>query len=650
MTDSRPARLLRQPRVVIAGLGVVAALAVAAARAPGALEGQELLAYDLMVGARASLAAPRAPRVTIVSVDDADILRWGWPLTDALLAQALGRLREAAPSVIGVDLYRDIAYPPGEERLAAELREGPVIGAAKLAAGGRAAIPGPPALAGTERVGFTDFPLDPGAMVRRGLLYAEDGGETATSFGMQLALAHLAREGIVPRPGAHDPTSLVLGRATLVPFGADDGGYRRADAAGFQVMLDFRGGERPFPTVSLTGVLEGRVPRGHLAGRIVIVGIMAESVKDQFAIPLSRRTGEQQYGVVVQGEVADQVARMALDGDAPLRALPEAVELAWIAACALAAVALGWQVRGRWRSALANALGLAAIVAAALAAFLAGSLWIPVVAGLYAWAAGAFLAGVYASRFESAQRATALGLFSRYVPRSVAEDLWERREEVLSETGRPMPRRLTATVLFSDIEGFTTVSERLEAARLAAWLDDYLNAMAGEVARAGGVVDKFVGDAVMAVFGVPIAHEREEDQRRDARSAVECALAMRRALTGLNAKWRLEGLPEVRVRAGIHTGPVVAGSFGNAERLEYTVIGDTVNVASRLEGFDKTPVGDEGLRIHVSDETLARLEGRFEALPIGEVMLKGRDVPVRVHRLAGAAPSPPAPAGKGEGP
>jgi adenylate cyclase len=272
------------------------------------------------------------------------------------------------------------------------------------------------------------------------------------------------------------------------------------------------------------------------------------------------------------------------------------------------------------------------------------------VAALYAWVVGAFLSAVYASRFESAQRATALGLFSRYLPRTVAEDLWERREEILSATGRPTPRRLVATVLFSDIEGFTSVSERLEPARLAAWLDEYLNAMAGEVARAGGVVDKFVGDAVMAVFGVPIARESDAEQRLDARAAVECALAMREALKGLNAKWKAEGLPEVRVRAGIHTGAVVAGSFGNAERLEYTVIGDTVNVASRLEGFDKSPVdAREVLRIHASDATLALLEGRFAAVPMGEVMLKGKDVPVRVHRIAGAAQVPAAREGKGEG-
>lgn len=622
-------------------MGLAAYLGVAALRAAGALEHQELLAYDLMVAARASPTAPADSHVSIVAVDDADILRWGWPLSDAVLAEAIERLREAAPSAIGIDLYRDIAYPPGEARLALALRDESVIAAAKLATAGRTAIPGPPAIAGSGRVGFTDFPLDPGGVVRRALLYADAGGETLPSLALLLALRHLARERIVPRPGEDDPSHLALGRATFVPFEAHDGGYAGADAGGFQFVLDFRRGRRPFPTVPLTQLLEGRVPRERIAGRIALVGIVADSVKDQLATPLSRRSGEPQFGVVMHGEAADQLVRMALEGDAPLRVLPEWAEHAMLAACALSASVLGWTIRGRWRSAAVLALGLAGLAALAYAAFAAVPAWIPVAAALYAWALGAFLAAVYASHFESEQRATALGLFSRYVPRSIAEDLWERREETLSASGRPMPRRLVATLLFSDIEGFTAISERMEPAALAAWLDDYLNAMAAEVARAGGVVDKFVGDSVMAVFGVPIAHESAEAQRADARAAVACARAMRTALAGLNGRWKREGLPEICVRVGIHTGPVVAGSFGNAERLEYTVIGDTVNVASRLEGFDKSPVeARELVRIHVSDATLACLGDGVEALAIGEVRLKGKDVPVRVHRLSAPEGSP----------
>jgi adenylate cyclase len=622
-------------------MGVAAFLAIAGVRGLGALEDPELLAYDLMVVARAAKTPPGASRVALVAIDDADILRWGWPLTDALLARALERLQAGAPAMIGIDLYRDVPLPPGAERLAEALAAANLIAVAKLPSEGRTPIPGPPSLAGSGRVGFADFPLDPGGVVRRSLLYADADGETRPSFGLLLALGYLARRGILPQPGEADPAHLRLGRATLAPFEATDGGYAQADAAGFQLLLDFRRGEEPFPKLDLTTLLEGRVPPDALADRIVLVGITAESVKDQLAVPLSRRSGRPQYGVAVHGAAVDQLVRMALDGDVPPRVLPVAAELAWFALCALASAALGWNVRGRWRAAAGSVLALLAIAGLAVAAFVGASTWIPVVSGACAWALAAFLCAVYASQFEGAQRATALSLFGRYVPSRVAEDIWERREEMLSENGRPMPRRLVATVLFSDIEGFTSVSEKLDPPRLAEWLGEYLSAMAGEVARAGGVVDKFVGDAVMAVFGVPFPREREEEQRSDAQSAVRCALAMRAALSRLNQRWREEGLPEVRVRAGIHTGPVIAGSFGNAERLEYTVIGDNVNVASRIEGFDKSPVdAAELLRIHLTDATLERLEGRYATVAIGEVSLKGRDLPVRVHRLSG--PTEPA--------
>jgi CHASE2 domain-containing sensor protein len=179
-----------------------------------------------MVAARAGESAAGDARVTIVSIDDADILRWGWPLSDELLARAIGRLQEGAPAAIGIDLYRDVAVPPGGEDLAAALGAANLIGVAKLPSAGRTPIPGPPALEASGRVGFTDFPLDPGGVVRRALLYADTEGETQPSFGLLLALGYLARQQIGPQPGERDPGHLRLGRATLAPFEATTAGTR----------------------------------------------------------------------------------------------------------------------------------------------------------------------------------------------------------------------------------------------------------------------------------------------------------------------------------------------------------------------------------------------------------------------------------------
>ncbi|MCA9573539.1 MAG: adenylate/guanylate cyclase domain-containing protein, partial [Myxococcales bacterium] len=197
----------------------------------------------------------------------------------------------------------------------------------------------------------------------------------------------------------------------------------------------------------------------------------------------------------------------------------------------------------------------------------------------------------HAALRERADRATLMQIFSRHVSGDVANALWQQRDQFL-EGGRPRSQRLDATVLFTDLRGFTTVSERLDPQSLMDWLNEYMEAMANQVSAHHGIVDKYIGDAVMAVFGVPLARTSEAETRADARNAIECALGMERELARLNAHWRAAGLPEARMRVGIFTGPLVAGSLGSANRLNYTVIGDTVNTASRLESYDKS-VGAE---------------------------------------------------------
>jgi class 3 adenylate cyclase len=153
----------------------------------------------------------------------------------------------------------------------------------------------------------------------------------------------------------------------------------------------------------------------------------------------------------------------------------------------------------------------------------------------------------------------------------------------------------------------------------------------------GGVVDDYFGDGLKANFGVPFARVSEAEITDDARRAVSCALSMAEALESLNADYRERGLPNVAARIGIHTGPVVAGSIGSAERLKYTVVGDVVITAQRLEGTDRVPHDFERTpcRILVSDATRRHLDGSFRCEPQGVVPLKGKREEVVVHRVAG---------------
>lgn len=227
-------------------------------------------------------------------------------------------------------------------------------------------------------------------------------------------------------------------------------------------------------------------------------------------------------------------------------------------------------------------------------------------------------------------------LFSRHVSPEVAETVWREREQFMAH-GRLRPQRLVATLLFTDLMNFTTVSERMPPQAVMDWLNDYMEAMFEHVAEHHGVINKYIGDSIMALFGAPVARTDEADIKRDAINAVRCALAMNDSLMRLNHDWIDQGKPTVAMRIGIHTGPLIAGSLGSIERLEYTVIGDTVNTASRLESFDKTVHTPDPkhapCRILVGETTAQYLGDLFPLEYVGDVQLKGKTETTKVYHV-----------------
>jgi adenylate cyclase len=169
------------------------------------------------------------------------------------------------------------------------------------------------------------------------------------------------------------------------------------------------------------------------------------------------------------------------------------------------------------------------------------------------------------------------------------------------------------------------------------WLNEYIEAMAEQVVKHGGIINKYVGDAIMAIFGVPVARKTEAAIGKDAANAVNCALAMENKLVQLNSIWEERDLPNVGMRIGIFTGPLVAGSLGSADRLEYAVIGDTVNIASRLESFDKSGFDPDfktnTCRILIGEATYQYIADRFKAQRLGEVTLKGQESKTAIYRV-----------------
>jgi adenylate cyclase len=622
---------IRKPFITIISGGVLAFLLVAGLRYGDLLEVLELAAYDWFIRLVPKQAWENQ-RITVIEITEKDIKAVGrWPLSDETISRALKVLLRGNPRVIGVDVYRDMPVPPGSNELSRVFIENPrVIGIMTVGDRGIAPLA---AIKGTEQAAFGDIVVDPGGIVRRGLLFLDDGRNVFTSFALKMASVYLAAEGVDLRPDPMNPLHVRLRETTLKPFEGDDGGYRNADARGYQFLLDFEEAAKPFRTYSFSDLLSGQVPVEAIANRIVLVGVNAQSVKDHFFTPLSKgfTEGQQVSGIALHGQIAGQLLRFALEGTTPITSPTERQKAGWLLFWSVLGSLIGFTSRSARRFFLFIAGGLLLIILTACIAFTV-RWWVPLVPPALAFflAAGGITA--YVTGREKRERAALMQIFSKHVSKEVAEMIWQQRDQFL-DNGRPRSQNMTVTVFFSDLKGFTTVSEKMPPKELIDWLNTYMESMAGLIMKYGGVVDSYAGDGIKADFGVPLPRNGDEGIRMDAQNAVACALEMEQEMYRLNEIWGEKGLPEMGVRIGIFTGPVVGGLLGSSQRLKYTTIGDTVNIASRLESYDKEVGKDTLCRILIGDSTLNCLDGCYSSERIGEVSLKGKEQKIIVHRV-----------------
>ena len=239
-------------------------------RSTGYLENLEFLAYDWYIRMQPDVPLSPSP-VVIIGVTEDDIRSLGrWPISDKTMAKALNTLVRYGARVIGLDIYRDIKVPPGREILDAVFRENKnIIAVTKFGDNG---VPAPPAIKGTDQVGFNDILVDPGGIVRRGLLFLDDGKDFYYSFSLRMALQYLLAKDIVPQPSPINPQFVALGNTTIIPFEPNDGGYVRADARGYQFLIDYNKKLEPFVSFSLMSLLNGQVPSNELKDKVVIIG------------------------------------------------------------------------------------------------------------------------------------------------------------------------------------------------------------------------------------------------------------------------------------------------------------------------------------------------------------------------------------------
>ena len=661
-------KALRSAPVGSAAISLLTLGVLVGLRALGLLQRPELIFYDDFVRSRVDRAAAPDPRIVICGMTEEDLVKYGHPLDDAKLADLLDKIAAAGPCVVGLDIYRDLPEPRSGEfypKLEETLRRLDNVIAIERVPG----IKPPPALSDQpDRVAPNNIPIDSfpdlgyrlserfpkraggllkkrGAnpvtdICRRAYLFLEEGlPEPRESLALALARTYLEAHDIevalvdAPR-GA--PPLLRLGRTTFPRLTSNAGAYSGLLVGGYEILVDYRVPQE-YRTFSYGDVLENRLPAGALKDVIVIVGALTPSVKDAIATPVNPEL----RGAIAHAMIVNQLLRSAVDGESPTHWWSESGKIAWIGLCTLLGGALGMVLRSPWKLAPALALLLGAILFAGWEALL-HSLWIPITTP----AIGAFAAATFVTSLvvflEHSDRRVMRALFSRHISKEVLDVLWEERDQFL-DGGRLKPQRVTATVLFTDMKGYSTIAEDMDPAELMNWSNEYADGIASQVESHGGIVASYRGDAIMAVFGAPVPHTKEEDIDRDAIRAVECALAMRRELQSLNSVWAAQERPTVTMRVGIFTGPVVTGSIGSSQRLEYTALGDTTNTAARLESLGKELEDEDKITpctILIGDATLQRLGRRFVTKLIGSKRLKGKAREVIVHSVLSAAAQP----------
>lgn len=583
----------RVPMRVLAAAACAIAAVLVAAGFSGPWQRLELKGFDALTVATAPNASTFP--ITVVGVDEASFaqlkLQWPWPRS--LHARLLDELHKAGAAVVAFDMQLsepDRAGKKEDEALAGAIRaHGHVILASDLqyveSAHARQWMRVDPieAFRNAGAVsGFARVPLDRD-QVARGM------PREADAFWRQIALALLRLHPEIrfedPRPGA---------------------------------MIRYAGPIFTFQYVPYHQALDpSKLPPDLFKDQVVIVGWHVEASpnadtrpSDVFITPFTGTNGYFTPGP----ELHANILETALRGDAiyPVGPIPASAFVAGV-------VLLCAGLMRRWRPLVSGVAGLGVIGAIAAldwALFTRANLWLGS-AGAAASGAVAVYAcyGALAFLQERRRRAELRRAFGLYVSDEVVDHVMANREG-LALGGK----RRDITVLFTDLEGFTTLSERLDAEKVARILNLHFTGATRIVKSHGGTVNRFIGDAVMAMWGAPL-----EDSQQ-ARHAVLAAIEMQADVARLGGQLAAENLPAIRMRIGIHSCNAVVGNLGADDRFDYTAIGDGVNLAARLEGVNK--LYGTGILVSADTAAMAGLDARMR--PVDEVIVKGKSQPVAI--------------------
>jgi len=601
-TAAAPASRSLGRRAGVALGGVIAAFVVLVGLA-GLLQRTQWVAYHALFEARGALDRPTD--VVLVAIDEASLAELGaWPLPRAYYGRLVDGLREAGATTVGIDVtfVQPAPLPADDQAFAAALARWPgkVVLAATLqptvSAGhsGREAVLPRPELRAHAEAGVVDLPFD------------VDGG--VHSFD-RIHVAARAFEGF---DWAIARRHLGRGRSWL----DDTDGW----------LIDYAGPPGWITSMSLVSLMDAvaakdeRILKG-IRGKAVIVGATARRFQDQYPTPYAATLlGGGAMAYMPGAEIHANAVATLLRGT-PIHKAPWWLEAGQAVALGAAAGAT-FVVLAPWWAAGLLLLGVLGSWLLSQLLFTGLHVWldpvVPVVVLALVWVVGVGAQYVAAETHRRLYRRT----FERYVSKDIVDLVLEKPWLAPKLGGE----QREVTILFSDIRSFTTISEQRTPEEVVAFLNAYLTAMAQVIHKERGSIDKYIGDAIMALWGNVIPMPPEEAARR----AVRAGLAMHARLDVERPGWEARGFPRLDIGVGINTGQAVVGNIGSPEKLEFGVIGDAVNVASRLEGMTKEYGG-----LLVSGRTRELLGEAFTCTYMATVKVKGREQPVDIFRVDG---------------
>jgi adenylate cyclase len=553
----------------------------------GLLETSALRAYNLLF----TLRGAREPEIPIVIVtideDSLDELDSPWPWPRAEQGAMLDILSQGKPLAIGLDLVfsEPSAYGPKDDAAfsAAIRRAGNVVLAAAPAETMTVAglkrdmnLPLQQLRDGAAGFGSVDYTSDPDANIRRAALTTPFGDQRFASF-----LSEMYR------------------------IGAKSGLAAKPLPPGDSFLINYQGAPGAYPRIPFYRLWRKEVSPDVVNGKIVLVGATTPILHDVFSTPFAPKGT--MPGVEVHAHALETLFR-----GIPLHPVPKTVIVIIVFLLAGAGV---------WISTAFRPLGALLFLISAWAALMMLAVamftwqtWVDIVSPSMALGLAYF--GSTVEAFVREQRQSRR--LSRFFSPAVLKEVIRARSDVNLGSSRRL-----LTVLFCDIRGFTPLSERLPPEVVAELLGEYLTDLTAVVFKHGGTVDKYVGDCIMALYNVPFEHPEHAQQ------AVRTAIEIQEHTRALSARWRVKAGVELVNGVGISTGEAVVGTLGSRQRLEYTAIGDTVNLAARLETLTK----DFEFPIIVSEPTYALLNDEFSVKPLGDVSLKGKEKPVKIYAV-----------------